>query len=445
VGAEEKFQALEDVLSSETFARSERLKSLLRFLCEAEIEGREKDLTEYAIGTLALGRPQDFAPLEDSSVRSRAFELRQKLEKYYSHEAPAASIRIELRKGSYVPRFLAAAHQLIELPVNVLEESIEAKPQEHDLAEPQSLPEQRRGPGVRFAVAAFVCGAVCMFGLIALWSVWARPGTRLPATRLESADAPSLWTPDLEAIWRPFLDTHSRLEIAYETRFFLRMGHLMVRDPKVNSLASVEQSEPLQKLQNLFGIRQLYASGNYTDIGAPAAMFYLSRLLGSRVPQLSARSSDEMTASDLRDSNIVLVGKPWLDPRIERVLASADLVDANGRIRNVHPAPGEPSEYKDQQEGPEYDSWASKYSVITLMPSPGGGKRILALTASGSEHPGALAYYMTNPDTVKDLVRHIRSASGTIPDYYQVLVRAEFKSMSLIKVDYVTYRPLKVK
>src|ERR1700690_2482380 len=105
IDAEAKAHALELVLQSETFARSERLKSLLRFICEAEIDGREGELNEYVIGTMALGRPRDFAPLEDSSVRSRAHELRQKLEKYYAQEAPSAGIRIELRKGSYIPRF----------------------------------------------------------------------------------------------------------------------------------------------------------------------------------------------------------------------------------------------------------------------------------------------------------------------------------------------------
>ncbi len=97
---DEKAQALRAVLESDTFARSERLKALLRFVCEAEMEGRGSELTEYSIGTLALGRPKEFAPLEDSSVRSRAHELRQKLEKYYSQEAPLAAVRIELRKGS---------------------------------------------------------------------------------------------------------------------------------------------------------------------------------------------------------------------------------------------------------------------------------------------------------------------------------------------------------
>jgi hypothetical protein len=76
--AEEKREALNLVCQSQTFARSDRLKDLLRFVCEAEIEGHQENLKEYVIGIEALGRPQGYSPSEDSSVRSRAYELRRK-------------------------------------------------------------------------------------------------------------------------------------------------------------------------------------------------------------------------------------------------------------------------------------------------------------------------------------------------------------------------------
>jgi hypothetical protein len=37
------------------------LKNLLRFLTEAEIEGRSTQLNEYAIGVEALGRPEGYS------------------------------------------------------------------------------------------------------------------------------------------------------------------------------------------------------------------------------------------------------------------------------------------------------------------------------------------------------------------------------------------------
>src|SRR5437016_5985273 len=105
LSAEEKREALNLVLQSHTLSRSDRLKNLLRFVCEAEIEGRCEDLNEYVIGTEALGRPSGFSPGEASSVRSRAYELRRKLEKFYAAEAPGTSIHIEIPKGSYFPHF----------------------------------------------------------------------------------------------------------------------------------------------------------------------------------------------------------------------------------------------------------------------------------------------------------------------------------------------------
>jgi hypothetical protein len=53
-----------------------------------------------------LGRPAGYSPAEDSCVRSRAYELRNKLESYYATEAPGDPVRIQIVKGSYVPRFI---------------------------------------------------------------------------------------------------------------------------------------------------------------------------------------------------------------------------------------------------------------------------------------------------------------------------------------------------
>jgi hypothetical protein len=441
--AGEKHRVLEQLLRSDTFARSERLKSLLRFLCEAEIEGREGDLTEYNIGTMALGRSADFSPLEDSSVRSRSHELRQRLEKYYALESPSARVRIELRKGSYVPRFCVVnVDDEVEASGLTAAEPEPATPSE-TLA--VSKPVSRRPVSARpVAVAAigFAAGAVLMFAGLATWSTLTKPGVQIPATRLQTVAASSPWTPELEAVWAPFIGTRTPLLITFENRFFIQMGPLSVRDWRVNNIGAVETSDALMKVQKLFGIHQLYPTENYTDVGTPAAMFYLTRLLSSRVPAISVKGSYETTAPDIRDNNLILVGKPWTEPQIEKVLAGADLRDARGRIIDAHPAPGQPTEYKDVNDNKDPGGWSEKYSVITMMPNPASGSRILALTGSGSEHPAALAYYLTNPVSVKELYRHLSAGSAHIPDNYQILVRAVFRGKALVKAEYVTHRAL---
>ena len=105
---EERQAALEAVLSSETFSRSAQLRRFLRYVCESAIAGRSDEINEYAIGIEALGRQPGYSLAEDSAVRSRAYELRQRLEKYYTHENPNATILISIPKGSYVPVFARA-------------------------------------------------------------------------------------------------------------------------------------------------------------------------------------------------------------------------------------------------------------------------------------------------------------------------------------------------
>jgi hypothetical protein len=417
---EEKVRALEIVLQSETFARSGRLRDLLRFVCEAEIAGRESELTEYTIGTAALGRPADFSPLEDSSVRSRTYELRQKLEKFYAQECPSARVRIELRKGSYAPRFLVAREDADE-PEHLPVFSRDVPP----------LPiRSNRSTRYWFLALAFVAGAAASL-------VFARMTSAVAQNKRVNG-----WTPELETVWRPFIDTATPTLIVVETRFFVRMGSLIVRDWNVDTLGNVERSEPLMRVKRLFGIQQLYGTSHYTDAGNPRALFYLTRLLSSRVPNLTVKSSLEATADDFRNSNIVMLGKPWMDPQVERVLSRGELIDANGKILNLHPRPGELPEYRNQGDPKDPERWSEQYSVISMIPGVSGDRRILTLTSSGSEHPAALAYYLTNPETVRELYRKMQLGAGKAAGFFQVLVRAEFKSISEVRVEYVTSRPV---
>jgi hypothetical protein len=104
----EKRAALHEVLSSVTFLRASQVRNFLRYICEMELAGRGATLHEYLIGVEALGRPTAYSTEDDSSVRRRAYALRQKLDEVYAKELTDARIRIDVPKGSYVPRFTPA-------------------------------------------------------------------------------------------------------------------------------------------------------------------------------------------------------------------------------------------------------------------------------------------------------------------------------------------------
>jgi hypothetical protein len=102
----EKRAAMEQVLQSATFVRANQVRNFLRYICEMELAGRASALHEYLIAVEAMGLPASYSTDDDSSVRRRAYALRQKLQSVYANELTQARVRIEVPKGSYVPKFI---------------------------------------------------------------------------------------------------------------------------------------------------------------------------------------------------------------------------------------------------------------------------------------------------------------------------------------------------
>jgi tetratricopeptide (TPR) repeat protein len=98
-------EELDRVLRSATFAHSHRIRRFLQFVVEEYLGGRKHRLKEYPIGLEVFGRPDSFDPRVDSIVRVEARRLRAKLDGYYAGDGSESALRIQLRKGSYVPLF----------------------------------------------------------------------------------------------------------------------------------------------------------------------------------------------------------------------------------------------------------------------------------------------------------------------------------------------------
>jgi hypothetical protein len=421
--AEEKREALNLVCQSQTFARSDRLKDLLRFVCEAEIEGHQENLKEYVIGIEALGRPQGYSPSEDSSVRSRAYELRRKLEKFYATEATGASIRIEIPRGSYIPRFV---HAPVSKPVALAVQPVVLP------WTPPAIPAAVRQIPVPL-VLAFLAGMVLTAAAMMAWN-----GSRGQPRRSAA------WTPELEEIWKPLIDSKAPVLVSFQTRLFFHVGGVNVRDWKVDTIGAVESSPALMRIKQLFNAPQLYENRDYVDFGSANAVFQLSKLLATRKQNIFAKRSTDVTWDDLKANNVIIMGKPEADPTVSRWLAKGKFIEVGGQIRNLHPLPGEQSAWVDNLDVPENSSqsWAEKYALITMFAGPGQGNWVVSMAGSGSEHPWAMADYLTIPEHATELVRHLRLPSGKLPASYQVVIRVDFKSQIPVKVSYVAHRSL---
>ncbi|MCJ8238848.1 hypothetical protein [Peteryoungia algae] len=107
-------EALGSVLSSRTFARSERLRSFLKFVVEMEQLGLAHQLKGYTIGIDVFSRDEGFDPGTDPLVRVQAGKLRRLLNQFYAEEGREEALRIRIPLGGYVPTYeLAATAQSI--------------------------------------------------------------------------------------------------------------------------------------------------------------------------------------------------------------------------------------------------------------------------------------------------------------------------------------------
>lgn len=101
-------RALDAIIASDTFARSERLRSFLSYIVENELSGKAAQLKGYSIGIDVFGRPPGFDGGNDPLVRVQAGKLRKLLEQYYEAEGAAERLRIRVPLGSYVPEYSIA-------------------------------------------------------------------------------------------------------------------------------------------------------------------------------------------------------------------------------------------------------------------------------------------------------------------------------------------------
>jgi hypothetical protein len=373
VSNEEKREAMQRVLTSRALGRSEQLRSLFSYVCDAAIEGRGHELNEYVLGVNALGRPAEYSPAEDSAVRSRAYELRNRLRVYYASEAPDDPIRIEIDKGGYCPRFERAA----------------------------------------------------------------RPAAGTAIARSE----PALLTAELEALWGPFLEGTAPLLIVFDVRlfFYAPPTGLVVRDHQTNDPAQVAQSEPLATFQRQMGATELRETWDYADFGTVHAAFLLGRLLSSRPLDVGLKHSSSLDWQDVRNSNLVFIGKPNHNPIIRSLLEDKDFqVDELGTVQNARPRAGEATEYKSATS----HGSGEKHALITRLRAPQPGRYLLLLTSAAAELMWALAESVTNPGHAAEVLSHLRTPSGEYAEEFQIVIRATFRSNVPVEIRYVTHHVL---
>jgi len=408
-------QELERVLKSEILRHSEGLRRLLAYLGEKSLSGEGPALKEFTIGIEAFQKPADYDPQEDPTVRVLASKLRHKLEDYYRTEGRQNPVRIELPKGHYLLEF------------------------------------RERGPGAgegelgaasaevrKWRRACWVLG-VALAAVVALAVVWTfllyQQGAATPR-------AGAAWNPELELIWRPYLEGNRPILIALGTPLFTKFSQGFFRDPRLNLWEQAQGSERLRAVQK--ALESPYASPwhNFTGIGEACGTFLLCKLLGPRRPNILLKRSAAFSWEDLSTHNAVFLGSPKFNPQLKDIPFEQNFVIEGGSLQNLQPHPGEPERFPEVWT-PNHSALLEDHALVTRLPGLHGRGEITILAASSTEGTWAASEFVTSPAHAQELAARLGTSGGRLPQAYQVVVRTKIKDGVPIEVSYVTHRVVK--
>ena len=136
---DERWQLVQRIISSPPFQKGTRLRDLLQYVTEQTIRGHAHDLTEQHIGNALFHKPSNYSPLEDSSVRVHARQLRLKLHEYFNEDGRDEPLILEIPKGAYSPVFRAVQKPAPALVVSAPESAAAPSPSRNGIRLPRFL------------------------------------------------------------------------------------------------------------------------------------------------------------------------------------------------------------------------------------------------------------------------------------------------------------------
>jgi hypothetical protein len=411
---EEVRQALERILDSKHFAHAPMKRRFLQLVCEAYIDGRTADLNEYLIGFEVFGRDQTYNPALDPIVRVGAHELRKKLEDYYRSEGEGDEIILEIPVGSYSPIF--TRRQLTTGTVTESKGTSVSTP-------PSSLRAQR------IWIATLGLATVSLIIIAGLLASSNRQLRRPSEQAISRKEVPAVYAP----VWGPFLEQGNPTLVVLGNPPVYRFEN--PADPDSLLKNSIELAPlQVQALANTlekerFGmrgstIRRLVLSyDEYTGVGEAIGLHRVSALLEKAGKNTVVKQSRTVSAEDLKNHDVILLGSAWVNEWSGKTPIVEDFLHgASATIVNQHPSAGEEKEYRARFEATN-GKLIEDYALITVKPNISEGNIVMVLAGTHSEGTQAAAEYIASEDSLRYLNQRLRQTNGTLPKYYQVLLK----------------------
>jgi len=367
------------IIQSKAFRTSEVHRNLLHYLAEKSLSGTADSLKEYTVGLDVFSKPASYDPRQESVVRMHVARLRQKLAEYYRTDGVDDSVLVDVPKGGF--RVTFETREIVPGPVVAIPDQA-----------PRGEPSHRREMVLSGLLALAVVCALA-FGF-ALW--------REKTARVDRASAASnLGAPALQQLWGPILGSHRPLMIC------------------------------------------LTSSNGFTGAGTASGAFLLGEFLAHRKDNVLLTRSDQLAIPEVLMDDVIFLGPVAGNRQIEALSKGQGqpFVLEPGGIRNLSPRAGEPAFIPDQPSGVS-EAAEETHALISHVPGLYGNGDILYLSGNQISSTLAAVRALTDPTLARALISKLKAPDGTVPRFYQMVLRVQSMDSMPIEISYMFHRDL---
>jgi hypothetical protein len=384
---------IEKLFSSHALHGSESLCKLLRYLADQALDHPGASPKEYQIATEVFGRPSNFDPHLDSTVRVQAGRLRGKLAEYYATEGADDQILVDFPRGTY-------ALTIHERPAGI--------GRNHGAAPHESSSDASQTPRKWFA--AVILLSVVLSAVVAVGTD--RFLTRRTAeARLgpESTDVPTV----LHVFWKGFLTGPQEPWVIFSNAAFVGRP-----DSGMRYYKSARDG-------------QAHILDHYTGVGEVLAVHSLDNVFVKLHQQLRVKRGSLFSLDDAKNNDLIFIGSPSENLTLLEIPSTKEFVfrqiasgprTGNVEIVNVHPESGEPKSYLST---PSDETLAEDYSVVALVKGLNPSRSELILAGTTTIGTQAAVEYVCQPDSLEKLLLRLAVANSGELKPFEAVIRVK--------------------
>ena len=381
---------VDKLLSSHALHGSESLCKLLRYLADHALDHPGASPKEYQIATEVFGRPSNFDPHLDSTVRVQAGRLRGKLAEYYATEGAEDAILVDFPRGTYALAFHERPAGAGRNHGNGLHESAS------DV-----------GRSSRKWLAAVILLSVMLSAVVAV-AMDRLLNRRTAEARLdtEGTEAPTV----LRVFWKGFLTAPQEPWVIFSNAAFVGRP-----DSGMRYFKSSRDG-------------QAHILDHYTGVGEVLAVHALDNVFMKLHQPIRVKRGSLFSLDDAKNNDLIFIGSPSENLTLLEIPSTKEFVfrqiasgprAGNVEIVNVHPGADEPKSFL---ATPSDEALADDYSVVALVKGLNPSRSELILAGTTTIGTQAAVEYVCQPDNLQQLLLRLSvSNSGELKPFEAVI------------------------